>query len=189
MALVGSGIFFAFKTTEKSEWVLDKAHSKLGFTVNHLMVSEVEGRFKDFDAKIISEKEDFSDAVVTMTAQVTSLNTDNDVRDKDLKSDKYLDAAKYPIITFRSKTFTKVDNQNFKVTGDMTIHGFTKTVELNAFYRTGINPMNQKTVSGFKVTGTINRLDFAVGSSTPSAIIGEEVTLVANVEFWKNSSL
>ena len=131
------GLFFAFKTSGKTEWTLDKPHGKLSFTVGHLMVSDVEGWFKDFDAKITTENEDFSDAVVTMTAQVSSINTDNDKRDADLKSANYFDASKYQTITFKSKTFKKMDAQNYKVSGDMTIHGITKTVELNALCKMG----------------------------------------------------
>ena len=177
------GLFFAFKTTSKQEWVLDKAHGKLSFTVGHLMVSEVEGWFKDFDATITSDKEDFSDAVVTMTAQTSSINTENEMRDKDLKSDKYFNVIKYPALIFRSRSFIKVDGENYKVTGDMTIHGITKTVGLNARCRMGINPMTKKPVAGFKVTGTISRLDFGIGASAPVAMIGEVVSIVANVEF------
>jgi polyisoprenoid-binding protein YceI len=183
--LAFTSLLFSFKTAAKSEWALDKPHAKLGFTVGHLMVSDVEGWFKDFDAKITSEKEDFSDALVTLTAQTSSINTDNEKRDADLKSSSYFDVAKYPLMTFKSKTFKKTDDKNYKVTGDLTIHGITKTVELNALCRMGTNPMSKKTIAGFKVTGTIKRLDFGIGASTPTAMIGDEVTLVANVEFDK----
>lgn len=179
------GLFFAFKSFNKTEWTLDKVHGKLSFTVDHLMVSEVEGWFKDFEATITTTKEDFSDAVVTMTAQTTSINTENSMRDKDLKSDKYFDVVKYPILTFKSRSFIKVKDENYKVTGDMTIHGITRTVELNARCRMGINPINKKPVAGFQVTGTINRLDFGIGASTPVAMVGNDIALVANVEFGK----
>ncbi len=99
------------------------------------MVSDVEGWFKTFDAKVTSSKDDFSDAIAEMTADVNSINTDNEERDKHLKSPHFFDAVKYPVITFISKTFKKVDDKNYKVTGDLTTHGITKTVELDAVCR------------------------------------------------------
>ena len=88
-------------------WNLDKAHAKLGFTVTHLMVSDVEGWFKTFDATLTSSKDDFSDAVITLTADVKSINTENDKRDEHLKSPDFFDAAKYPTLTFKSKSLTR----------------------------------------------------------------------------------
>lgn len=180
-----TGLFFAFKTVDSQEWVLDKQHAKLSFSVSHFMVSDVEGSFKNFEATIVTTKNDFSDAIVTMAAEAGSINTDNTMRDNDLKSASYFDAAKYPLLIFKSKTFEKIDDQNYKVTGEMTIHGITKTVELNAFARMGTNSMTKKEIAGFKVTGTIKRLDFGVGVKSPVTMIGDDVTIVANVEFGK----
>src|SRR5258706_626641 len=90
-------------------WTADKAHSKLGFEVTHLMVTDVDGAFKNFDISINSSKDDFTDAVVEVTADINSINTDNDYRDKDLKSDRIFDAAKYPALTFKSTSLQKID--------------------------------------------------------------------------------
>ncbi len=106
--------------------------------------------------------------------------------DKHLKSPDYFDAVKYPAITFISKTFKKVDDKNYKVTGDLTMHGITKTVELDAVCRVGANPMSKKTIAGFKITGTIKRSEFGIGASMTSAMLGDEVSIVANAEFIKN---
>jgi len=181
-----TALLFAFKTNEHATWSLDKAHAKLGFTITHLMVSDVEGWFKIFDAKITTTKEDFSDAVVEMTADVNSINTDNEQRDKHLKSADFFDVAKYSTLTFKSKTFKKISDKEYKVTGDLTMHGITKTVELTAICRLGINPMSKKSVAGFKITGAIKRTDFNIGASMPSAMISEEVEIIANAEFIKD---
>lgn len=183
---MSTGIIFAFIGTPKHEWALDKSHSKLGFSVSHMMISEVDGRFNNFEAKIVGEYDDFSDAVATMTAQVSSVNTDNDKRDEDLRGPNYFDTKKYPTLSFKSSSFKKLDDRNYKVIGDLTIHGITKQVELNAFVRTGDNPMTKKAIAGFRVTGKINRLDFGVGLSAPTTIVGNEVDLIANVEFAKS---
>src|SRR4051794_5349116 len=84
----------AGSTFAQTTWTLDKAHSQLGFNITHLLVSEVEGDFKSFDAKITSTKDDLSDAVVELTGEVNSINTGNDDRDKHLKTPDYFDAEK-----------------------------------------------------------------------------------------------
>jgi polyisoprenoid-binding protein YceI len=179
-------LLFSFKITDKATWSLDKNHAKLGFTVTHLMVSDVEGWFKSFDATITSSNDDFSDAVAEMTADVNSINTDNEMRDKHLKSPDFFDAVKYPVITFKSKTFKKVSDNNYKVTGDLTMHGITKTVEFDAMCRMGTNPTSKQTVAGFKITGTVKRSDFVIGTSMSSNLISDEVSIIANAEFIKN---
>jgi polyisoprenoid-binding protein YceI len=181
-----SALLLSFKTAEKATWLLDKNHAKLGFTITHLMVSDVEGWFKSFDAKITSSTDDFSDAVVEMTADVNSINTDNEQRDNHLKTPDFFDVAKYPGITFKSKTFKKVNDNNYKVTGDLTMHGITKTIELDAICRIGTNPNNKQSIAGFKITGMIKRSDFGIGKSMPAAMISDEVSIVANAEFTKN---
>jgi polyisoprenoid-binding protein YceI len=167
-------------------WKTDKDHAKLGFTITHLMVSDVEGWFKSFEATVTTSNKDFTDAVVVMSADASSINTESEARDKDLKSPAFFDVEKYPVITFKSKTFKKVNDTNYKVTGDLTMHGITKTVELDAVCRMGTNPMSKKEIAGFKITGKLNRTDFGIGASMPEAILGNEVTIIANAELDKN---
>lgn len=178
-------LLFSFTSFGQTTWKLDKAHAKLRFTVTHLLVSDVDGWFKSFDAEIISSKEDFTDATVEMTADVSSINTDNEQRDTHLKSADFFDATKYPILTFKSKTFIKVNDNTYKVTGDLTMHGITKTIELDAFCIVATHPITKKIIVGFKVTGTINRSDFGIGTSTSSMIVSDEVQITANAEFTK----
>ena len=181
-----SALLFSFSAKDNATWSLDKAHAKLGFTVTHLMISDVEGWFKSFDAKITSSKDDFSDAVVEMTADIKSINTDNEQRDTHLKSPDFFDAAKYPTLTFKSKTFKKVSDKNYKVTGDLTMHGVTKAIELDVMCRVGTNPMSKKETAGFKITGMLKRSDFGIGSTMTSVMVGDEISIVANAEFVKN---
>jgi len=170
----------------QSVWTVDKSHAKLGFSITHLTVSEVDGDFKSFDAKITSSKDDFSDAVIELTAEVASINTENADRDKHLKGPDYFDAEKFPTLTFKSKSFKKVDGKNYKLVGDLTLHGVTKTVELDVkFNGTTTHPYTKKTIAGFKITGVVKRTDFGIGAGTPAAVLGDEVTLNANAEFVK----
>ncbi len=168
-------------------WSVDKAHSKVGFSVVHLLVSDVDGSFKNFDAKITSSKEDFSDAVIELTAEAASVNTDNEKRDEHLRGADFFDATKFTTLTFKSKSFKKVSGKNYKVVGDLTLHGVTKSVELDVILNgTTVHPYTKKTIAGFKIKGAIKRSDFAVGAGTPSAVVSDEVTINANAEFAKD---
>ena len=176
----------AFEPAEQTKWTVDKAHAKLGFMATHMMVSDVEGWFKSFDATIVTNSQDFTDAQVELTADVKSINTDMEMRDNDLRSASYFETDKFPTLTFKSKTFKKVKDNLYKVTGDLTMHGVTKPVELNAICRMGENPMNKKAIAGFKISGSVKRSDFGIGAKTPEAIVSDVITIVANAEFNKN---
>lgn len=167
-------------------WTLDKAHAKVGFTITHLMVSDVDGMFKTFDATLTSAKTDFSDAAFSVTAQTNSIFTDNDKRDEHLKSPDFFDAAANPTITFKSKSVQKTGANTMKITGDLTMHGVTKTVVFDGTFKgPAVHPMNKKTIVGFKVTGVVKRSDFKLASSMPSAALSDEVTITANGEFMQ----
>ncbi len=185
-AVAVSALLFSFTILESTTWTLDKSHAKLGFSIRHLMVSDVEGSFKMTEATITSSKDDFSDAVAMMTADATTVNTDNEQRDTHLKSADYFDVAKFPTITFKSSSFTKLSDDKYKVKGNLTMHGVTKPIELNAVAGTAINPMSKKTISGFKITGKIKRSDFGIAPSMGTAMLGDEVEVVVNAEFVKN---
>ena len=113
-AAVLSTTLFAFKPAAEFIWGADTAHSKLGFEITHLMISDVEGSFKNFESKITASKDDFSDAVVELSADVNSVNTDNEKRDAHLLNADFFDAAKYPKLTFKSTSFKKYRITNTK---------------------------------------------------------------------------
>ncbi len=168
-------------------WSLDKTHSKLGFNLTHLLVSEVDGSFKNVDAKITSSKDDLSDATIELTAEVASINTDNEDRDKHLKSPDYFDAEKFPKLIFKSTSFKKVEGKKYKLVGDLTLHGVTKSVTLDVtFNGTAVHPYTKKTVAGFKITGVIKRTDFGISPGTPAAMLSDEVNINTNAEFVKD---
>ena len=167
-------------------WTLDKGHAKLGFGVTHMLISDVEGAFNSFDAKFTASKEDLSDAVIELTADAASINTNNEGRDKDLRGAGYFDVEKFATVTFKSTSFAKVEGKKYKLSGNLTMHGVTKPVTLDVTYNgTMVHPYNKKTVAGFKISGTVKRTDFGVGSSTPAAIVGDEIVINANAEFVK----
>ena len=168
-------------------WTADKAHAKVGFTVTHLMLSEVDGNFKTYDAKITATKPDLSDAVFELTADINSINTDNDRRDGHLKSPDWFDATQYPTLTFKSTSFQKVADKKYKLTGDLTMHGVTKPVTLDAVLTGPVTMDSQRgkqDKAGLKISGTIKRSDFGVGSGS-TAVVSDEIELKAAGEFVK----
>jgi len=172
----------------QSTWKNDPMHSKLGFTVTHLMVSDVDGIFKDFTCTIIASKPDFSDAKFQLTVNTTSINTDVDYRDKDLRSPNYFDVAKFPTMTFTSTGITRAAANHYKLTGNLTLKGVTKPVTMDLWYRGTItNPMSKKDDAGFKLTGVIRRSDFAFASQAGTTMLSDEITINANGEFAKTN--
>lgn len=184
--LLMAAALFSFSAFAQSAWKNDPMHSKLGFTITHLSVSDVDGIFKDFTCTIVASKPDFSDAKFQLTVNTASVNTDVDYRDKDLRSENYFDVAKFPTMTFTSTGISPVSTNHYKLTGNLTLHGVTKPVTMDLWYRGTItNPMSKKDDAGFKLSGTINRKDFGIAASAPNAMLSEEVTINANGEFAK----
>jgi polyisoprenoid-binding protein YceI len=167
-------------------WKLDKNHSQLNWGVTHNGISTVEGGFRSFTATITSSKDDLSDAVVELTADINSINSGVDPRDNHLKSAEFFDAATYPTLTFKSTAFKKVADKNYVMTGDLTLHGVTKSVTLNVtFNGTYTNTASNKISAGFHISGIIKRSDFGIGSAFPANLLGDDVSLDANTEFIK----
>lgn len=178
-ALLASVASFAQK------WSLDKAHAKMTFTVTHLMMSEVDGVFKSFDATVTSSKEDFSDAVFELTADLKQVTTNQENRDAHLQRDDMFDTAKFPTLTFKSTGITAAGPKKYKLNGNLTIKGVTKPVTLDlTLVGTGAAGDGKKLV-GFKVTGAVKRNDFGVGAM-PGAVVADEVELRASGEFKAN---
>lgn len=170
--------------TQAQTYTLDKNHTRVGFSVTHFGISQVEGRFKDVNVIMTSKKEDMSDAVIEMKAEVNSIDTDNDMRDKDLKSENWFDAEKYTTLSFKSTSFKKTSDKTYQLIGNITIRGVTKPITLNVVYNgKAMNPNSKKNSVGFTVTGNLNRRDFSVGSGAASTVVGDDIDLKSNVEF------
>lgn len=179
-------ILAASISTFAQTWKADKAHSQLKFDITHLGLSTVSGAFTDFEASVTAAKPDFSDAKFELTAQAASINTGIGQRDDHLKSADFFDVANHATLTFKSTSVTKVSDGKYKVNGDLTLHGVTKPVTLDLWYRgTKENPMSKKPTAGFRATGTIKRSDFGIGTKFPAAMLSEEVAIIADGEFGK----
>ena len=168
---------------------VDKNHARLTFSATHFGISHVEGSFKDFNVTFKAKLPDFSDAVIEVTAQAVSINTDNGMRDKDLKSSKWFDALKYPVVTFKSTAFKKISDKNYKLEGTITMHGITKPLVLDVIFNGKVlNPMSKKNMLGFTITGKLDRSDFQIGTEPFASVVGKEIEITANVEFIENDS-
>ena len=183
-------LFAVLSLNAQTKWTVDKAHSKVQFTVTHLIISEVTGQFKSFDGNIESSKDDFTDAKVDFTMDVNSISTDNDARDKHLKSDDFFNAEKFPKITFKGKSFKKVDVKNYKLVGDFTIRDITKEITLDVIYNGSIKDPWGNTKAGFKVKGEINRFDYNLKWNSlmeaGGAVVGKTVAMVIDLELQKS---
>lgn len=178
-------LLLAFTTYAPGIWDLDPAHSQLRFSVSLFGLSDIEGSFKIKEATISAAKDDFSDANVSLVADVNTIDTDNDDRDKHLRTADFFDAAKYPDITFKSTSFKKTGDDKYKVTGDLSFHGITKQVTLDAIAKQGIHPVTNKNLTGFRVSGVIKRLDFGISAASPTTMLADEVYIHANLQFIK----
>ena len=166
------------------KWSVDKAHSKLVFTLTHMMISEVDGTFKNFDASITSSKEDFSDAVFELTADMKAVTTNNEMRDGHLQKPDMFDTEKFPTMTFKSTSIKSEGGNKYKMMGDLTLKGVTKPITLQLMLIGKGKNRQGKDLAGFKATGTIKRTDFGVGAM-PGAVVSEDVELRASGEFAK----
>jgi polyisoprenoid-binding protein YceI len=173
-------------TTAQTKWNLDKAHSKVGFSVSHMVITDVEGNFKDFDATVTTTGEDFSTAKIDFTAKTASVYTENEKRDNHLRSDDFFNAEKYPTLTFKSKSLKKVSDNKYKLTGDLTMRDVTKEVVLDVKFNGLVKDMSGNTRAGFKITGELNRMDYGLKFNallgTGDAVVGNTVELDINIQ-------
>ncbi len=181
MALLVSSSLMAQGT-----WSIDKVHSKIGFSVTHMVVSETEGVFKDYTASIESKTADFNGASVSFSAKVASINTDNERRDNHLRSADFFDAEKFPEISFAGNLVK--EGSKYKLKGDFTMKGVTKKVEFDVTYGGSINT-GRVEKAGFKVMGVINRQDYGVSWANKMAggemVVGDDVQLNIKIELDK----
>ena len=173
--------------TLAATWQIDPAHSNVSFSVRHMMVSNVRGEFTKVSGTVEGDEKTPAQAVITATIDATSINTREAKRDDHLKSPDFLDVAKYPTIIFKSKKIEPSGSGQFKVTGDLTLHGVTKEVVLDVSDVTAPikDPMG-KTRAGAQATTKIDRKDFGINWSKVmdggGLMVGDEVAISIDVE-------
>jgi polyisoprenoid-binding protein YceI len=176
--------------TETTKWVLDPMHSEVQFKVKHLVISTVTGSFKTFEGHLETSNEDFTEADIEFSLDVDSIDTNQSQRDGHLKAADFFDAEQFPKITFKSTSFTK-DGDDYKLTGDLTIKGISKSVTLNVEHGGVAGDFYGNTKAGFEITGKINRKDFGLTwagvTDTGSVVLGDDIKLLINVQFAKQA--
>ncbi|HLW18784.1 MAG TPA: YceI family protein [Cyclobacteriaceae bacterium] len=176
-------------TTSKTTWVLDPTHSELLFKVKHLMITNVKGEFRSFNASLESVGTDFSKAKVTATVDADSIFTNNTDRDNHLKSADFFDVENHKELTFEGTSFTKLDDDNYQLKGDLTIKGVTKEISLNVeFGGMAKDPWgNEK--AGFSISGKFNRKDWGLNWNAAleagGVMVSDEVRINGEVQFVK----
>ena len=172
-----------------TKWVIDPMHSEVQFKVKHLVISTVSGFFKSFEGTLETEGDDFDNANIYFALNIDSIDTNQSQRDEHLKSAEFFDAAQFPQITFKSTSFKKTDDDEFKLVGDLTVKGVTKTVTLDAEFGGSTDDFYGNTKAGFEVTGKINRKDFGLTwdgvTEAGSVVVGEDIKLLINIQFAK----
>ena len=175
-----------------TKWVIDPMHSEVSFKVRHLVISTVTGFFKSFEGSLETEGDDFEHASISFALNIDSIDTNQSQRDEHLKSAEFFDAAEYPQITFKSTAFEDTDDDDeYELTGDLTIKGITKQVKLNAEYGGSTQDFYGNTKAGFEVTGKINRKEFGLTydpiTEAGSVVLGEDIKLSINIQFTKQA--
>jgi polyisoprenoid-binding protein YceI len=165
-------------------WTIDPVHTHVGFVIKHMMVSKVRGRFTSFSGQIITAADPL-DSSVTATVEVSSIDTDNEMRDNHIRSADFFDAENHPDMAFAS-TKVRVEDGEFFIDGDLTIRGITKPVTLAVETpEFGPNPQGGMK-AGFSATTEVNRDDFGVSYNGPipggGMALGDKVQVVLDVE-------
>ena len=165
-----------------STWKIDPTHSELSFTIRH-MVSKVRGQFDAWSGTIIADPADWNTASVEVVAQTSSIDTNNERRDADLRSDNHFDADANPTVTFRSTKVSRFAGDSVTVAGNLTMHGITRPVVLRG-HLNGITGAPGKRRAGFEAEATINRKDFNMTWNRiveGSSMVGDEVRIEVDI--------
>jgi polyisoprenoid-binding protein YceI len=171
-------------------YTIDTVHSNVNFKVRHL-ISKTPGQFTDFDGSLVIDWQDPAKSKVEFVIQAASIDTRNPDRDKHLRSADFFDVEKYPTITFAATGFEKVGENSYRVTGDFTMHGVTRTVTLPVTYLGEMVGPRGKVVAGFELETTLDRKDYGIvwnrALDTGGLVLGDEVEVEIHLEVAKQS--
>jgi polyisoprenoid-binding protein YceI len=172
----------AAATTQAQTWNFDAAHSSIGFAIKHLAVSTVHGEFDKFDIKLAGDPAKPTTLQADVTIQATSVDTKSEARDKHLRTPDFFDVAKDPVITFKSEKVEAKDGK-YLMTGTLTMHGIAKKVAIPFEVSGPVTDPYKNVKIGLEGTLTVERQDYAIGSSFPAAILGNDVKIEISAEF------
>ncbi len=175
----------------KVKWAIDPAHSKAGFRVKHLMISNVDGVFSTFSGEVLTSGDDFSGAEITFTIDATTIDTGMADRDAHLKSPDFFDVENYPSITFTGGKLRDLGDETYELTGDLTMHGVTRPVTLTAEYGGLMKDPWGNIKAGFTVSGKLNRknwgLNWNAALEAGGVLVSEEVRLSCDIQLARTA--
>lgn len=170
-------------------WIIDTAHSEIGFKIKHLVISTVSGKFTSFEGKLEGDPEDLTKSKISFSANIDSITTGNEQRDGHLKSTDFFDAANHPKLMFSSTAIERKGESEYKVTGDLTIRGVTKPVTLNVEFGGIQTNLYGQTVAGFEITGKINRQEYGLTwnavTEAGGIVVSDDVKIAIDAELVK----
>lgn len=168
---------------------LDPTHSEVTFKVKHMMITNVTGNFSKFDAEMQSDKDDFSDAKVSFEADVNSISTNNEQRDGHLKSEDFFAADKFPKISFQSTEMKKISDDEYRLSGNITVRDVTKPITFNVEYGGTQTDPYGNVKSGFTLAGKISRKEFGLNwnavTEAGGVVVSDDVKLNAEIQMVK----
>lgn len=177
--MLGAALLAQPLLAQPKTYEVDGAHSRVGFSVTHLQLSEVEGRFGDYQGTINWDAEKPANSKIKFTVKADSIDTDNDRRDGHLKSPDFFDTAKYPTLTFETTSVEALSGNKYALTGDLTMHGVTKRITVPATIRGPVDAMGNGSLSlGFSTTFKVNRIEYGVGAGWKGGsdkVVGHDV--------------
>jgi polyisoprenoid-binding protein YceI len=184
------GILFFFNGAFGADkYVIDPAHTSMGFAIRHLVINKVKGDFKDYTATFNLDERDISGSSASAVIQVASIDTGVEQRDNDLRSPNFFDVKKYPTITFQSKRFEKRGEKEYVVIGTLTMHGVSKEIHMPFTIVGKVKDPWGKTRIGIESEFTLNRLDYGIGWNKKTAdgglVVGHTVDIEMNFEMIK----
>jgi polyisoprenoid-binding protein YceI len=172
-------------------WTADLVHNDITIRVRHMAVGKVKGTFALASAELVVPESGITGASVHAVIDATSVNTKNADRDAHVRSGDFLDVETYPTIEFKSIEVLDFDGENFKLVGDLTLHGVTKTVALDAEFAGETVDAYGATRSGFSASTTINRKDFGISIELAwgagNKVVGDKIEVAIELEFTKNA--
>lgn len=178
--------------TAKTKWVIDQQHSEIAFKVKHLMISNVRGVFEDFKGELVTDGDDFTTSEIKFQINPTSIHTGAADRDNHLKSPDFLDVDKFKEITFSSGKLKKAGDDEFSLSGNLTIKEITKPVKLHVEFGGFMTDPYGNVKAGFTLEGKINRLDFGltwnVALEAGGVLVGDEIKLNLEIQLLKKLS-
>ena len=170
-------------------WQIDASHSNINFTARHMMISKVRGQFENFDGTVNFDPDYPENTTIDISIDIDSLTTNDEQRDNHLKSPDFFDAAKYPVMTFKSKKVEQVDEDSGKLYGDLTIRGTMKPVVLDVEYAGQAKSPWGTISAGFSASATINRKDWGLNWNqaleTGGVLVGDKIKIDIDLELVK----